>query len=78
MKDVNDRDEDLYELINIVPKNYLIKLNPLLDESKYKMSLRRTYFYDKLVEFGYKVKIFNKVGSDIKNKIYNNLTYSNC
>jgi len=78
MKGINDRDEDLYELAKIIPKNYIIKLNPLLDESKYMMSSRRDYFYENLIDYGYNVKLFNKVGSDIKNKIYNNLTYKSC
>lgn len=31
-----------------IPKNYIIKMNSLLDESKYMISSRMDYFYEKL------------------------------
>ena len=75
MKGVNDGDEDLVELTKIVPKDWLIKLNPLLEELEYTASVRGNIFYDRLLEQGHQVKKFFKIGSTIKNEFYDQLTY---
>ncbi len=78
MRGINDREEDLNELMSIIDSNWLIKLNPLLDETdKYKQSNNVNYFYDILTKNGFKVKKFNKIGSTIKNELYDQLTYEN-
>lgn len=76
MKDFNDSEEDLNKLIEIIDSSWLIKLNPLLDEEKYKKSDKKKFFEDTLQSFGKNVVSFNKIGSTIKNQLYEDLTYS--
>lgn len=77
MKDVNDSDEDLYSLVNYADPTWLIKLNPLLDETQFQKSQRHNHFYDILTQTGFRTKIFNTIGSTIKNDFYSGLTYNN-
>lgn len=75
MDGINDSEEDLLELSKIINKDWLIKLNPLLDDEKYNFSRHHDYFKKYLMKNGHKVVIFNKIGSSIKNKVYDQLTY---
>lgn len=78
MKGINDSIQDLNELMNIIDKDWLIKLNPLLEESdKYQKSDMHQYFESSLIDNGFNVKSFNKIGSTIKNGLYDQLTYEN-
>lgn len=75
MSGYNDSDGDLCELKRIINDNWIIKLNPLLDDILYSPSLRGDYFYNELISSGQSVKKFNKVGSTIKNNLYNKLSH---
>lgn len=75
MKDINDTKEDLINFKKIINKKWEIKLNPLLDEKQFNLSLNSDLFYENLKKSGYNVKIYNKIGEEIKNNIYNDLTY---
>lgn len=75
MRDINDREEDLLELSKIINKSWLIKLNPLLDDEKFNFSNHHDYFKESLINSGHNVVVFNKIGSSIKNKVYDQLTY---
>jgi 23S rRNA (adenine2503-C2)-methyltransferase len=75
VEDFNDSQEDLNELINIIDKNWVIKLNPLLKEDKHIESQNRELFFDTLNDLKFNVKKFNKVGSTIKNNFFDQLTY---
>jgi 23S rRNA (adenine2503-C2)-methyltransferase len=75
MENINDHVRDLEKLIEIIPQNWTIKLNPLLDENeKYKQSKNHDLFYEKLSKV-FNVKMFSKIGSTIKNNFYEQLTY---
>lgn len=76
IKGVNDSIDDLLKMINILDKKWVIKLNPLLDETeKYKQSDKAEFFKFYLQEHGFNVKRFTKIGSTIKNDLYTQLTY---
>lgn len=76
MKDFNDREEDLDELIRVVDSRWLIKLNPLMDEDVYKKSDKKKLFENTLSLKGKNVVSFNKIGSTIKNELYEELAYN--
>lgn len=72
----NNTISDLYKLMDIVKKEWIIKLNPLLSEKgDVEIVENKNIFYDILKENGYKVKNFSKIGSEISNKFYDQLTY---
>lgn len=75
MAHTNDSEKDLIKLSSIIDKNWLIKLNPLLDNSIYQNSQHYDYFYNYLNNKNHNVVLFNKIGSSIKNTIYDTLTY---
>lgn len=75
MAGVNDHVDDLTQLSSIVDKNWNIKLNPLLDETDFSTSHHHDFFYNYLKERDHNVYLFKKIGSSIKNNIYDTLTY---
>ena len=76
MDNINDSDTDAMALKNIIPTNWVIKLNPMLDEGgQYSASRNTDGFYQILKSLGSNVMQFNKVGSSIKNGLYGRLTY---
>lgn len=77
IKGFNDTEEDFNEFIKLVPKEWVIKLNPLIENNKTK--LKRSQFIEewneRLTENGYKVKVFKKIGSTIQNSFEDKMTY---
>jgi adenine C2-methylase RlmN of 23S rRNA A2503 and tRNA A37 len=71
----NDSESDLSALSDLVDKDWVIKLNPLLDDSEFVQSKHHEMFYIELTLLGHAVKIFTKVGSTIKNKFYSKLKH---
>jgi len=72
----NDTNEDLYQLKKIIQNNWHIKLNPLLsDDPDYIPSSRVDIFFSDLKKNRFLISKFHKIGSNIKNKLFNNLTY---
>lgn len=77
MNGINDSDSDLDALMNYIEHDWIIKLNPLLDESDtFRKSNRHSHFYNVLKNNGFKVFQYNKIGSTIKNDFYSYLTYN--
>jgi len=72
----NDRKQDLYELMNIIDKSWIIKFNPLLKDDRYIQSSNRDLFTDTLKHNGFDVRVFSKIGSTIKSEFFDSLTYS--
>jgi 23S rRNA (adenine2503-C2)-methyltransferase len=76
INEFNDQLEDLNQLKKIINKNWLIKLNPLLSEKGAVEEVKnKDLFYNELKKEGYKVKNYSKIGSEISNKFYDQLTY---
>lgn len=76
MSGVNDTENHLREFFDIVPRNWLIKLNPLIAGTpKYQKSQRTEYWGKCLEGAGFNIKVFSKIGSTISNNFYNDLTY---
>lgn len=76
IKDFNDSIEDLEKLKEIIDKKWVIKLNPLLSEKgKVQEVENKDLFYNNLKINGFNVMSFTKIGSEISNKFYNQLTY---
>ena len=76
IEDFNDNIEDLEKLKEIIDKKWVIKLNPLLSESgKIQKIKNKELFYNDLKMNGFEVKSFTKIGSEISNKFYDQLTY---
>lgn len=76
MKDINDSDADLEALIALIDHRWIVKLNPLLDEEKYKRSDKADIFLSELKAAGRKSIAFNSVGSKISNGLYGQLTHA--
>lgn len=71
----NDSQNDLKALSQLVDKEWVIKLNPLLDDSAFTASEHNELFFNELSSLGHAVKLFSKVGSTIKNKFYSKLQH---
>ncbi len=72
----NDNIKDLEKLKEIIDKKWVIKLNPLLSEKgKVEENKNKDLFYEDLKSNGFNVKSFNKIGSELSNKFYDQLTY---
>lgn len=72
----NNNIEDLNKLKEIIDKKWIIKLNPLLSEKGKVQEVRnKDLFYNDLKLNGFDVKSFTKIGSEISNKFYDQLTY---
>lgn len=76
MKNFNDSKKDLLELINILDDRWIVKLNPLLDEDIYKKSDNKEMFEVGLMNSHKNFLSFNKIGSTIRNSLYDELTYN--
>lgn len=77
IKGFNDTENDLKELIKIIPNNWKIKLNSLIkdENNDFQESKKGEYFYNTLSENGYSVFLFNKIANSIEDKFFNKLTY---
>ncbi len=75
MKGVNDRVDDFLQINEDVNKDWIIKLNPLLETDKYQPSERIEIWGDILKHVGFDARVFSTVGSTIKNSLYGDLTY---
>lgn len=75
MDGINDSEADLESMMEFIDKGWVIKLNPLLDESRYTKSNRIDHFENVLIGNGFNVKKFTKIGSMIDNKMYGDLSY---
>lgn len=76
MKGINDSIEDSNALSEMVDPKWIVKLNPLLDENKYKKSSNQNLFVTDLLRKGKRVIAYNKIGSKISNGLYGNLVHS--
>lgn len=76
MPDFNDSFEDIDEIIKLLDKRFTIKLNPLIrDDGKKEESKNKDVFQKILSMRGFKVFSFEKIGADISNNFYDQLTY---
>lgn len=75
IQDFNDSISDLKALSSLVNKKFVIKLNPLLDDSEFVASDQHEFFHNELFKIGHSVKVFKKIGSTIKNKFYSKLQH---
>ena len=76
IENFNNTMSDVYKLMDIVRKDWVIKLNPLLsDKGDVEVVENKNIFFNILQENGYTVKNFSKIGSEISNKLYDQLTY---
>lgn len=77
IKDFNDREEDFNEMLKLIPKKWIIKLNPLIENNKneLKKSIYIDKWYEELLKKGYNVKKFIKIGSTLQNSYEDKMTY---
>lgn len=76
IENFNNSLEDLNKLKKIIDKKWIIKLNPLLSENgKIESVKNKDLFYNDLKNNNFNVKSFSKIGSEISNKFYDQLTY---
>ncbi len=77
IKDFNDTQKDLIEFEKLIPKNWTIKLNPLIESKKneLKKSDNVETWNSKLIKLGYDVKVFKKIGSTLQNSYEDKMTY---
>lgn len=77
MAGINDTDDDLDRLMKYIEPGWVVKLNPLLDETEqFKQSNRHEYFHNTLIHNGFNSIRYTKIGSTIKNDFYSYLTYN--
>jgi 23S rRNA (adenine2503-C2)-methyltransferase len=76
MKGINDSDRDNAALTKMLDSRWLVKFNPLLDETRFQRSDRTQDFIDSIIKAGKQAIAFSKVGSSIKNGLYGQLTYA--
>jgi 23S rRNA (adenine2503-C2)-methyltransferase len=72
--DFNDSIDDLNELLQIIDNDWIIKLNPFIENNRIKLNDNLNVFFDKLKKNHKNVLKFNKIGSSLNNKI-DDLTY---
>lgn len=77
IKEFNDTEKDLIEFYKLIPKNWTIKLNPLIESKKneLKKSENVEIWNNKLIKLGYDVKVFKKIGSSLQNSYEDKMTY---
>ncbi len=73
----NDSVDDIAQFCEIVPKTWVVKLNPLIENPRHqlKRSPHTEMWGDILRENGYDVRIFNKIGSSLQNDYEDEMTY---